>query len=75
MRTTLTIDDDVLEAARAIAERRGQSIGTVVSELARRGLAPTPDAGTRNGVRLLPQRPEEQPVTPEIVRRLLGETE
>lgn len=40
MRTTLTLDDDVLEAARDIAAARGQSLGAVVSELARRSLKP-----------------------------------
>ncbi|HEV2375762.1 MAG TPA: hypothetical protein VGS19_26800 [Streptosporangiaceae bacterium] len=42
MRTTLQIDDDVLEAARQIATADGRSIGTVISELARRALRPTP---------------------------------
>jgi hypothetical protein len=41
MRTTLTIDDDVLQAARALATARGESLGAVVSELARRGLKPS----------------------------------
>lgn len=41
MRTTLTIDDEVLKAARALAEAKGQSLGAVVSELARRGLKPS----------------------------------
>ena len=36
MRTTLTIDDDVLAAAKAIAEREKRPIGEIVSELARR---------------------------------------
>src|ERR1700681_2868788 len=40
MRITLTLDDDVLAAARALAAQRGVPIGTVVSDLARRGLAP-----------------------------------
>lgn len=74
MRTTLTIDDDVLEAARAISERRGQPIGAVVSELARRGLTPPPAARERNGIRLFPPRPDEPPVTPELVKRLLDDT-
>ncbi len=40
MRTTLQLDDDVLDAARAIAEAEGLTIGEAVSTLARRGLAP-----------------------------------
>lgn len=39
MRTTLSIDDDALEAARKLAAARNQSLGEVVSELMRRGLA------------------------------------
>lgn len=38
MRTTLSIDDDVLFAAKSIALREGRSVGEVVSELARRAL-------------------------------------
>lgn len=38
MRTTLSIDDDVLEAARKLAEARRPSVGQVVSDLMRRGL-------------------------------------
>lgn len=75
MRATLTIDDDVLAAARALSERRGQSVGAVLSELARRGLAPEAAPATRNGMRLFPDRPGEPPVTPDLVRRLLGESE
>jgi hypothetical protein len=41
MRTTLAIDDDVLEEARHIAAAEGRSIGAVISSLARRSLAPT----------------------------------
>lgn len=42
MRTTLAIDDDVLEAARSLSEASGKSLGEVISELARCGLAPRP---------------------------------
>ena len=37
MRTTVTIDDDVLAVARALAEQNGSSLGGALSELARRG--------------------------------------
>jgi hypothetical protein len=84
MRTTLTLDPDVLAAARALAEMRGQSIGQVISDLARRGLAvatatptdPTSvDAGDRerNGVPLFPVRAGAGVVTPDIVRQLLDD--
>lgn len=42
MRTTLTIDDDLIAAARSLAHARSESIGKVLSDLARRGLNATP---------------------------------
>jgi hypothetical protein len=80
MRTTLTLDPDVLAAARALAEARGETIGQVISELARRGLASEhaaspDDAGRqRNGVPLFPVRAGAGVVTPDLVRQLLDET-
>ena len=41
MRTTVTIDDDVLAVARALADRKGGSLGSALSELARRGFRNT----------------------------------
>ena len=70
MRTTLTLDDDVLASARVLAAQRGVPIGTIVSELARRGLAPVQPAATRNGILLFPVRPDAGPVTPELVKAL-----
>ena len=43
VRTTLQIDDDVLEAARCIADDESVSVGQILSRLARRGLEPRPD--------------------------------
>ncbi len=40
MRTTVQIDDDVLEAARQIAAADGRPLGRVISDLARRALKP-----------------------------------
>lgn len=40
VRTILAIDDDVLEAARCIADEQGVSVGDVISRLARSGLEP-----------------------------------
>jgi len=73
MRTTLTLDDDVLEAARALSEKRGTSIGAGVSELARRGIAPAGDATVRSGIHLFPVREGAGSATPELVRELLEE--
>jgi hypothetical protein len=38
MRTTLDIDDDVLQAAKELARRERKTAGRILSELARRGL-------------------------------------
>jgi len=75
MRTTLTIDDDVLASARALAAQRGVPIGTIVSDLARRGLAPAQPVATRNGIRLFPVRPDAGLVTPELVKTLAEEVD
>ncbi len=39
MRTTLDIEEDVLQAARELARREGGTTGEMISSLARRGLA------------------------------------
>ena len=73
MRTTLSIDDDVLLAAKAIARQKNRTIGKVVSELARNALRPPVAAAERNGVPLLPVRRPDAIVTPEIVNALRDE--
>ena len=40
VRTTVEIDDDVLQAAKELAEFRGVTAGRVLSDLARRGMGP-----------------------------------
>ncbi len=40
MRTTITSDDDVLAAVRAIARRKSQTMGTVISGTAQFGYGP-----------------------------------
>jgi hypothetical protein len=61
MRTTLDIDEDVLQAAKELATLRGKTAGQVLSELARQGLRPTDTRRVRNGVPLLPSRPTGRP--------------
>lgn len=75
MRTTLAIDDDVMAAARHLAERQGKSVGEVVSALARQGLhgGARKAPAVRNGVPLLPSRQGATPVTPDLVNQLRDE--
>ena len=61
MRTTLDIEDDVLQAAKELAQRQGGTAGQVISDLARRGLsspATKRRPGLRGGVPVLPSRGE-----------------
>ena len=74
MRTTLDIADDVLSAAKELAQLRGMTAGQVLSELARKGLeTPDPETVIRNGVPLLPRRPGAPKMTLERVNELLDE--
>lgn len=57
MRTTLTIDDDVLAAAKQFADSRGLTVGAALSQLARATLTERQRFGTRNGIVLLPAPP------------------
>lgn len=80
MRTTLTLDDDVLAAAKVLARQRRQPIGSVISSLTRQALATSqqhqacpPGLATRNGLPLLPLRPDGLPVDLELVNQLREE--
>jgi hypothetical protein len=58
MRTTLDIDDDVLQAAKEIAAIRRTTAGKILSDLARKALTPSRSTPERNGVPLMPRRPK-----------------
>jgi len=74
VRTTLEIDDDVLQAAKEIAANRRTTAGRVLSDLARQALEPKQRGRVRNGVPLLPRRPAGTPrPTMELVNRLRDE--
>ncbi len=73
MRTTLAIDDDVLAAAKAMAERQHRSIGEIVSDLARQALTRPVAVGERNGVPLLPMADPRAAVTLDVVNGLRDE--
>jgi hypothetical protein len=72
MRTTLDLDDDVVATARELARDQRRSLGSVVSELARRGLTPARVEADED----LPviRVPAGTPaITAEMVRRALDE--
>ncbi len=74
MRTTLTIDDDVLATAKGLAARQHKTVGEVLSALAREALKPRQAApAVRNGVPLLPVRTGADPATMDLVNQLRDE--
>ena len=74
VRTTLNMDDDVLDAARAIARTEGRPLGVVVSDLVRRGLVPEHHRiDTDDGFPVFRVRPGTAPMTDEMVHRALEE--
>ena len=73
MRTTLTLDDDVLELAARQAKLRGVSLGRTVSDLIRRGFsAPTPSQ-KRDGLVVFHLPADSPRVTSDDVRRIEAE--
>lgn len=74
MRTTVAIDDDVFSAVKSLASVQRQSVGTILSALARQALKANPQLlRVRNGVPLLPVRSADKAVTPELVKQLQDE--
>jgi hypothetical protein len=80
MRTTLDIDEDVLAAVKSIARSESRTAGKVLSEVARKGLAPITKSQKRrskDGIPLFnfPRKPGDIIVTSEMVKKLRDETE
>lgn len=68
MRTTLDIDDTVLFVAEALARDEKSSLGSVISRLARKGLASSPvsTSGAR-GFPVFEAPPDATPITLDLV--------
>jgi hypothetical protein len=60
MRTTLSLDPDVYEAARTLADASGENLGVVVSALVRKGLTAERDFSAKNGLPIF-QVPNDAP--------------
>ena len=73
MRTTLSIDDDILHAARSLAALEKKTIGQIISELVRRGLRPRDPHDSVRGIPVFDVSPEAPPLTPEMVRQALDD--
>jgi hypothetical protein len=70
MRTTLTLDDDILELAARQAKLRGLSLGKTVSDLMRRGLNASTPARDQDGLVVFHLPADSPKVTTEDVRRI-----
>ena len=74
MRTTLDIEEDVLAATKALAQRQRKSAGAVLSELARRALTmpatTTSDTGSAAFLGFDPLPARGVIVTDELIDRL-----
>ena len=77
MRTTLDIDDDILQAAKELARAEKKTAGQVLSELARKGLTqprlerPADHIRIVDGIPVIPARGAV--VTKELIDRLIEE--
>ena len=78
MRTTIDIEEDVLQAAKELAKKEGTTAGRVLSRLARQGLKKGPASpkrkhkiNYRNGVPVFPSRGEI--ITSEHIQKLIDE--
>jgi hypothetical protein len=73
MRTTINIDNDVAEVARAIALTEQRPLGRVVSDLMRRGLVQEPNLEDEKIFPVFRVSPGTAPLTNEMVQRALEE--
>jgi hypothetical protein len=74
MRTTLTIDDDLFLAAKRLSRAQTVSLGTVVSELMRRGLQRPVSASRDDGFPVFRVPPSARPITLADVQKLEDES-
>jgi Arc/MetJ family transcription regulator len=76
VRTTIDIDDELLTAVKKIAHQKKTTAGRVVSTLLREALgSKSVEMEYRNGIPVLPRRPNGPVGTMELVNRLRDEDE
>ena len=72
MRTTLDLDESLLAAARELAAAERRSLGSVISELAQRGLTPA-RVEVDGDLPVIRVPAGTAAITPQMVRRALDE--
>lgn len=70
MRTTISLDDDVVPLVRRYAATRSLALGKAVSELVRRAFSYPRSTRTQNGLQVVELPPDSPRVTTEQVRNL-----
>ena len=70
---TIDIDDDLLAAAKALADRTGASLGRALSELARRGLRRASSARAGEDGTVFRVSADAAAITTEDVEHALGD--
>jgi hypothetical protein len=73
MRTTLTLEDDAMEAVQVLAESNRISLGKAASELIRRGSRYQLGIKTVNGIPVFDVPADFPSITSEQVKKLLDE--
>ena len=62
MRTTISLPDDVYEAARTLAIYKRVSLGAAIAELVRRGLGPSPGVNVQTAFPTFDIRPDARKI-------------
>ena len=73
MRTTVSIDDDVLDAVRYLAGQKKVALGKVLSDLARKGLQKQVEISHKDDFPVFRVSQNAMPMTPEHVKMLEDE--
>lgn len=74
MRTTVNLEEDVLRAVRSLARERGESLGSVISELLRRALRPPAEVTYASDFPVFRVREDAPPITSEMVEEAMEES-
>jgi hypothetical protein len=73
MRTTITIDDDLLVAAKTLARSQSVSVGRVISDLARKGMQSPVRTRKKGDFPVFAVSSASRPITLEDVKKLEDE--
>ena len=77
MRTTVNLDDDLLDQVRLYADGQAVGLGKALSDLVKRGLASDPPLRFKkvNGLPVVILPPDSPPVSTELIKKLETEEE